>query len=62
MTEQEREVLTEAFRNVIKCSNGIIYETLALLFEEIAKHPELTLQQVLVTISMSLRKLAEERK
>ena len=62
MTEKEKEVLAECFQDTVKCSTNLIYESLALLFETMALHPELSLQQVLAAMSMAMKKLAEGTK
>lgn len=60
MTEQEKKVLIEGLTSSVKCSTNIIYESLALLFEEMSKHPELTLQQFLISMAFTLKRLAKE--
>jgi len=60
MTEQEKEVLAECLTDAVKCSSNLVYESLSILFENMAKHPELNLQQVLVAIAAALKMLAKE--
>ncbi len=62
MTEQEKKSLIECLTSSIKCSVDTIYESLALLFEEMSKHPELTLQQVLIGMAITLKQLTKENK
>ena len=60
MTEQEKNILTECIMDSVKFTTNTIYEGLAMLFEEMAKHPELSLQQVLLAMSTTLKKIAKE--
>lgn len=62
MTEQEKKVLVECLTSSINFSVNTIYESLALLFEEMSKHPELTLQQVLTGMALALKQLTKENK
>lgn len=62
MTELEKKILLECLTSSVKCSVNTIYESLALLFEEMSKHHELTLQQVLIGMSITLKRLAKENK
>lgn len=62
MTEQEKNFLLESLVDAVKCSTNTVFESLAILFKEMASHPELTLQQVLLCMSISLEKLNKGEK
>lgn len=61
MTEQEKQVLAKCFSDSITCATDIVYESLSLLFERMAKHPELSLQEILIAMSLALKKLQEKK-
>ena len=62
ITEQQKEFFIKSLCDAIKCSTNTVFETLSLLFAEMAKHNELSLQDILITMSISLKKLSEENK
>ena len=57
MTEQEKKVLMECMGDSMDCTLDIVYETFAMLFETMAKHPSLSLQQMFLQMAITLRKL-----
>ena len=61
MDEQEKKVLIECLTDTINCSINTVYESLALLFETMSQHPELSLQEILIGMSITLKKLAREK-
>ena len=62
MTEQEKKIFIDCLIDTVNCTTDTVYESLALLFEEMAKHPELTLQQTLIAMSTSLKMIVEKKK
>ena len=62
MTEQEKQVLIECMQDTANCAINTVYGSLALLFETISKHPELSLQEVLIAMSLALKELEKTRK
>lgn len=62
MAEQEKKVFVECLTDAVKASSNLVYETLSMLFEKMAKHPELNLQEVLVAMATALKMITKENK
>lgn len=61
MTQQEKNVICDMLFDSVDCATNTVYESLALLFDTMAKHPEFTLQEVLIGMSMGLRMLIDKK-
>ena len=61
MTEQEKKVLVECMGDSIQCAIDIVWTNLSDLFERMAKYPELSLQEILIAMSLALKKLKENK-
>ena len=62
MNEQEKKLILELLSDTIESATTLVFESIAMLFEEMAKHPELNLQQVLIAMSIALKSLIKEKK
>ena len=61
MTEQEKKVIAECLTDSIRCATDTVYESLSIMFETMAKHPEYTLQEVLTAMSIGLKMLISKK-
>ena len=60
MTEQEKQFLIESLVEAVHCSTKTVFESLSILFKTMASYPELSLQQVLIGMSLALDKLSKK--
>ena len=59
MTKQEIEAFADCLKEAMSGSIKTVYGSLAIIFEHMSKHPELTPVQMMLALSLILKQMAE---